>query len=366
MRKLEPVTAEKTNEIQDEEDSENSEEDETFELIDESEAKESGGRGRKITKKKKKMREKKEEQVANEQKNVKRKLKGKKRKTVSKGSTEEEADVEKEAQGNKVEDDEKGKKRSIKKKKVVSRGSTNELNDVEETVSRKKKKRKITRGNALKEKPKKRKKKKFVESPMEEDRTERERTYGDDNEQLLIEGEGIDDQEFSQFTELDSEIVNSTETVSDGKIGLNPKNVFQIEDLGGENDLSNYAGDDSDDDDIKTQRMTIQEAFANDDVIEEFVKEKEDANEASKPKDLDLSLPGWGDWGGPGIDEIKRKKKFVVPAKPAAPRKDLKLAHVIIHEKRDKKFAKNQVICLLCSRKMLLFSWTLEQSFHFS
>ncbi|XP_008824936.1 U3 small nucleolar RNA-associated protein 14 homolog A isoform X2 [Nannospalax galili] len=44
----------------------------------------------------------------------------------------------------------------------------------------------------------------------------------------------------------------------------------------------------------RDQKQMIKEAFAGDDVIKEFLKEKREAEEANKPKDVDLTLPGWG------------------------------------------------------------------------
>ncbi|KXJ13105.1 U3 small nucleolar RNA-associated protein 14-like B [Exaiptasia diaphana] len=112
---------------------------------------------------------------------------------------------------------------------------------------------------------------------------------------------------------------------------LDPKKIFPHED-------GNLQSDDAD------QLMTIQQAFANDDVIEEFVREKEDAVELSKGKDLDLTLPGWGEWGGPGVKvSVKKKNKFVKKAEEKSSRKDKDLAHVIINEEVNKKFAKIQV-----------------------
>ena len=360
MRKLKAVTAEETKEGQGDEDenaSDNSDQDETFELMDESGALESGKRRKKRRKKKsiegknndegsrekrKKLKGDKVDNIGEEGIKKKGKIKGKKKKVLSKGDNEEVNDVE----GSEVENlEENGIKTKRKvKSKVVSQGNAKEISCVEKTSERKKKKRTITDESRMNEKSKKSKKAKLVKSGIDEDiveETEQDRTFGDDHEQLLIEGDGIEDLESSQTRDL--EITDTTETVSETKSTLNPKNVFQIEDLGRQNDLLNYTADDSDSETC-AQRMTIQEAFANDDVIEEFVKEKADATEANKPKDLDLSLPGWGDWAGPGIVETKRRKKFTVPAKPVPARKDNKLAHVIINEDRDKKFAKNQVM----------------------
>ena len=76
-----------------------------------------------------------------------------------------------------------------------------------------------------------------------------------------------------------------------------------------------FAGPDlvgNDDDDLdpeEQQRMTIAQAFADDDVIEEFRRDKGADIDKNKPKDLDLTLPGWGEWGGAGIEISKRKKK---------------------------------------------------------
>lgn len=42
------------------------------------------------------------------------------------------------------------------------------------------------------------------------------------------------------------------------------------------------------------------EAFVDDDVMAEFVDEKEEMEESEKEKDMDLTLLGWGSWTGPG------------------------------------------------------------------
>ncbi len=55
--------------------------------------------------------------------------------------------------------------------------------------------------------------------------------------------------------------------------------------------------------------MTIAEAFADDDVTAEFDAAKRDAEEKEKARDIDLTLPGWGEWTGEGIPVSRRKKK---------------------------------------------------------
>lgn len=80
------------------------------------------------------------------------------------------------------------------------------------------------------------------------------------------------------------------------------------------------------------QRQLMAEAFEDDDVVEEFRKKKQDEIDALTPKDIDLSLPGWGEWGGQGIEiNPKKRKRFVIKAKPLPPRKDAALSHVILN-----------------------------------
>ncbi|KAL9969211.1 hypothetical protein ACROYT_G021402 [Oculina patagonica] len=120
-------------------------------------------------------------------------------------------------------------------------------------------------------------------------------------------------------------------------IRVDPKKIFRIEDHGNE-------AEEGESDSLQQKRIDIRKAFANDDVVEEFVKEKSEIEDASKPKDIDLSLPGWGSWAGAGIKPSEKKKKlFTKKADPAPPRKDKDLSHVIISEEKSKLFSKNQV-----------------------
>ncbi|KAL0993969.1 hypothetical protein UPYG_G00116250 [Umbra pygmaea] len=94
---------------------------------------------------------------------------------------------------------------------------------------------------------------------------------------------------------------------------------------------------------MEEQRVIIKEAFAGDDVVSDFLKDKEKQEEARKPKDLDLTLPGWGEWGGIGLKPSNRKRRFLVQAAEPTPRRDLKLPNVIFSEKRDSSIARLQV-----------------------
>ncbi|NXD96519.1 UT14A protein, partial [Chaetorhynchus papuensis] len=92
------------------------------------------------------------------------------------------------------------------------------------------------------------------------------------------------------------------------------------------------------------QRGMITEAFAGDDVVADFRREKRKAEEAAKPQPLNLVLPGWGEWGGTGLKPSARKvKRFLIKPPPAPPRKDKHLPHVIMSEKRNIHAAAHQV-----------------------
>ncbi|XP_010868844.2 U3 small nucleolar RNA-associated protein 14 homolog A isoform X2 [Esox lucius] len=96
--------------------------------------------------------------------------------------------------------------------------------------------------------------------------------------------------------------------------------------------------------DTDEQRFIIKEAFAGDDVISDFLKDKKKQESAGMPKVVDLTLPGWGEWGGGGLQPSRSKRKrFRIKVAPPPPRKDQKLLNVILSEKRNSSVAAHQV-----------------------
>ncbi|KAJ2447502.1 hypothetical protein IWW46_000265 [Coemansia sp. RSA 2440] len=87
-----------------------------------------------------------------------------------------------------------------------------------------------------------------------------------------------------------------------------------------------------------TQRELVEQAFAEDNVVEaEFAQEKEDEEMADAPRDEDLTLPGWGAWGGTKI--APRKNKIVrkaVNGVARANRTDANMGSVIINQRQQK------------------------------
>nr|SVE75839.1 EOG090X08JJ [Daphnia hispanica] len=101
-------------------------------------------------------------------------------------------------------------------------------------------------------------------------------------------------------------------------------------------------GDEEDED--EERRMTLAEAFADDDVIEQFREEKKQVINASTPKDIDLTLPGWGEWGGSGLKISKRKKRqFIIKAPPVYKRRDDNQGNLIINQDKNTNMRRQQV-----------------------
>lgn len=87
------------------------------------------------------------------------------------------------------------------------------------------------------------------------------------------------------------------------------------------------------------QKDLVKRAFAGDDVVTEFQEEKRARIEDEGDKEVDITLPGWGSWGGDGLAPAKKVIKKISGVK-AENRKDAKLKNVIINEKVNKKNAK--------------------------
>ncbi|XP_013179921.1 PREDICTED: U3 small nucleolar RNA-associated protein 14 homolog A-like [Papilio xuthus] len=107
-------------------------------------------------------------------------------------------------------------------------------------------------------------------------------------------------------------------------------------------DVNEY--DELDDDEQVVPKIDIEEVFEEDDVVDSFRQEKEDEINKDKPQDIDLSLPGWGQWGGKGVKAPKRRKtRFILKAPPCTPRRDENKGDIIIKEYKDPKLAVHKV-----------------------
>lgn len=96
------------------------------------------------------------------------------------------------------------------------------------------------------------------------------------------------------------------------------------------------------------KKLDIAQAFEDDDIVAEFQRDKDVEAKKNEPEEVDLSLPGWGSWGGVGIKKSKKSSKhrliFKTPA--AEKRKPENQGNVIIIENRDAKLQKHLVASL--------------------
>lgn len=97
---------------------------------------------------------------------------------------------------------------------------------------------------------------------------------------------------------------------------------------------------------VMRDQELIRKAFAGDEVVADFDKEKRNITRDEEEHVIDNSLPGWGNWTGAGISKREQKRnkgKFLskVDGIQKDKRKDARLDRVIINEKRVLK------VCLL-------------------
>ncbi|XKL69575.1 hypothetical protein PGB90_007344 [Kerria lacca] len=107
-----------------------------------------------------------------------------------------------------------------------------------------------------------------------------------------------------------------------------------------------------DDDEYICPASVMNMVFTDDDMIEEFKKEKNEIVEHSKAQLVDKTLPGWGSWTGASIQKnnnsekpkrskINKRLLYKIPKVP--PRKDSNKGHVIINEDKNNKFKEHLV-----------------------
>ncbi|KAL6260316.1 hypothetical protein P5V15_007847 [Pogonomyrmex californicus] len=106
------------------------------------------------------------------------------------------------------------------------------------------------------------------------------------------------------------------------------------------------AGDEDSEQEEEERHKIMSEAFADDDVVEEFTKEQEEEMEKSQPQNIDLSLPGWGSWGGPNVKKSKiarKKSRFILNIPKIELRKPENQGKVIVFEHDNEKLKKHLV-----------------------
>lgn len=171
---------------------------------------------------------------------------------------------------------------------------------------------------------------KEIENPwlVQNTRTNRKRQVNDNDDNINI---SIGDQEPAEVSNVSKALGGQKpRKASIPKSHINTQN----------NELASDSGDE-DAPVLLTNHELVKRAFAGDDVVADFEREKQETIEEEGDKVVDNTLPGWGSWTGAGISkkQQKRQKKFLTKVEGIKPeqRKDARLGHVIINEKRMKK-----------------------------
>lgn len=155
------------------------------------------------------------------------------------------------------------------------------------------------------------------DAPLISEGLKRKKTLDDleEDEEEEEEEESISGRS-SMMVKRENEITNNGSFTEDSpnikeEVFVDPKKLFTLEtkisDIANPDVTGKDAEEESDGE--EAQRSIIAQAFADDDVIDEFVKEKNAIVDRDKPTDIDLFLPGWGAWGGESVKVSKRKRK---------------------------------------------------------
>lgn len=164
-----------------------------------------------------------------------------------------------------------------------------------------------------------------------------ENTNANDSHEILNGRKGV--QKMSNL----EKIINGNGNNDKQSKNIDPTNVIKVKTVSLNTHLPDLLT--TDDNEENTDQMAgISEAFEDDDIIEEFDKEKSEEIEKSKPQDIDLSLPGWGTWGGKDIKIPQRKhKRFILKFPKKLPRKDDNKGKLIIKEDANTKVKEHLV-----------------------
>ncbi|KAM3965657.1 LOW QUALITY PROTEIN: U3 small nucleolar RNA-associated protein 14 homolog A-like [Aphomia sociella] len=131
----------------------------------------------------------------------------------------------------------------------------------------------------------------------------------------------------------------NTDINSSKFIAMKPKHLNTVQPTG-ENEFDQL----DDDDEQVVPKVNIEDVFEEDDVVASFRQEKDNEIKKDQPEDIDLTMPGWGSWGGKGIKPRKRKSnRFILKAPPKMPRRDDNKGDVIIKEFKNPKLTAHKV-----------------------
>jgi len=112
----------------------------------------------------------------------------------------------------------------------------------------------------------------------------------------------------------------------------------------GDQDDNEILPEEGEEDDERGHLKMIAEAFEDEDLLNDFERRKAEEVEGGKPKEIDLTLPGWGEWGGKDCKPSNKKRRKFTKKLPAPRlRRDATLPHVILNDNINVKIREHQV-----------------------
>lgn len=128
---------------------------------------------------------------------------------------------------------------------------------------------------------------------------------------------------------------------------INPNTFIQVKPKHLRTALPEMEGafDESDDEAGRhdAKRLTIAEAFEDDDILADFERDQDAEKRKGEPAEINLTLPGWGSWAGTGIEKRARNKKLILKFPKQEERRDENKGHVIIVDNDNRKLRDHQV-----------------------
>lgn len=163
------------------------------------------------------------------------------------------------------------------------------------------------------------------------------------DEELLEQTKSIDESEDTESNNLQTKNLTNLKNIANSKSdispNINPQKFLKVKQTPLQSAIPDILNAYEEDEAASSnQKDLIQEAFQDDDIVKDFETEKADAVSEDTPKDIEVNLPGWGQWGGTGVQAPKRKRKhLILKAPPPALRRDENKGFLIINEKAQSK-----------------------------
>lgn len=169
--------------------------------------------------------------------------------------------------------------------------------------------------------------------------------HGDDSDSPEAQRKAIED--LRNVSSLPSSTKSAATTSAAAATDINPNTFIQVKPKHLRTALPEMEGafDESDDEAGRhdAKRLTIAEAFEDDDILADFERDQDAEKRRGEPEEINLTLPGWGSWAGTGIEKRPQHKKLILKFPKKEERRPENRGHVIIVDNDNRKLRDHQV-----------------------